>query len=275
MHLLLLAQWIQVLATPFFSDPSGITMVNGNLIVVDSEVNETTILDRATMFEMTTTGAMRSLISLQSFTKEATGVTYDDASGALLISDDSWPGWVHTLHPGQDLLFGTADDASISLRVRDIGIFSADIEGLALYGDELYLAAGSDATVYVVTPGPEGFDDRSVVARSIPMAPMKSVDGITIHDDVIYAVGQRRNRIYAFDLNGVPMGEQRFLEGPLRTPAGIAYDPSSRVFYIADRGVDNDDDPNEDDGNIYSVQSEFSLLSSLPGMVENLSIRAE
>lgn len=259
----LLAQWLQVFDTsafwPPFSDPSGITFANGNLLVVDSEVGETTMFDRDTLFEMTTEGVVRSSVSLQWLTKEPTGIAYDSSTRTLFISEDNRGGMLHTLKAGPDLLLGTDDDVSTSVRMRDIGIVGVptkDIEGVAFHGGTVYLAGGSSAMVYAIQPGKGGFDKTASLVKSFSVSPMTSVEGITIVDSILYAVGIKSFIIYSFDLSGSYLGQQ--VLPWVRGISGIAMDETTGIFYVTHRGLDNNKYPNENDGKIHSVKSEFT-----------------
>jgi len=44
-------------------------------------------------------------------------------------------------------------------------------------------------------------------------------------------------------------------------PAGLAYAPSQMNLYIVDRGVDNNSDPNENDGMVYEFSLEDFILA--------------
>ena len=262
---LLLAQWLQIIDTtlvsPSFSDPSGITIANGNLLVVDSEVGETTMWDRPTLFAMTKKGAVRSTASLQRLTQEATGIAYDEKTGTLFISEDNRGGWLHTIrraHTGRNAKFGMGNDVYTSFSLKDVGIETTDIEGVTFFDGRLYLAGGGSREVYVLDVGDLRRRKQFQLLETRSMAPMRSVEGVTTDGTLLYAVGSWRSYVYAFDLvTGAFVGGQR-LPKPRRSPSGIAIDTETGLFYITDRGVDNDQDPDENDGRIYVIKSEFS-----------------
>jgi Ca2+-binding RTX toxin-like protein len=88
---------VQIIDTTKWSDPSpdpsGVTFVpagggGGNLLVCDSEVNESPFLALNNLFHLSATGVFDHSSSLQSFTIEPTGLVYASQSGHIFISDD-------------------------------------------------------------------------------------------------------------------------------------------------------------------------------------------
>jgi Ca2+-binding RTX toxin-like protein len=75
-------------------DPAGIAWIpgstpgTGKLLVSDSEIDETPFFRPDNLFVLSETGAFDHSTSLESFTKEPTGLAYDPLNHHLFISDD-------------------------------------------------------------------------------------------------------------------------------------------------------------------------------------------
>jgi hypothetical protein len=90
-------------------DPSGIAYIPslGQLFIADSEHDETPYNSAINMFALNPDGSFVRNYSLESYTKEDTGLAYDPNNGYLYISDDSKAGvfWVDPLNPTVKLGF--------------------------------------------------------------------------------------------------------------------------------------------------------------------------
>jgi hypothetical protein len=95
-------------------------------------------------------------------------------------------------------------------------------------------------------------------------------EGVEFNFDTgnLYIVSQSDNIIVETTRSGVYVQEYDFSSYGVVRPAGLAYgpnsvDPTERSLYLLDRGVDNDNDPNENDGRIF----EFNLGPLTPRLV--------
>jgi hypothetical protein len=76
-------------------DPSGLTWIpgatpgTGSLLMSDSEIDETPFFRPDNLFFLSETAVFDHSTSLQSFTKEATGIVFNSFDGHLYISDDN------------------------------------------------------------------------------------------------------------------------------------------------------------------------------------------
>jgi hypothetical protein len=90
-------------------DPSGIAYIPSlnQLFIADSEHDESPYNSSINMFALNTDGSYVRNYSLESYTKEDTGLAYDPNNGYLYISDDSKAGvfWVDPLNPTVKLGF--------------------------------------------------------------------------------------------------------------------------------------------------------------------------
>ncbi|HZO19559.1 MAG TPA: Ig-like domain-containing protein, partial [Gemmatimonadaceae bacterium] len=87
-------------------------------------------------------------------------------------------------------------------------------------------------------------------------------EGIAYDSDFghLYVVGRPETLVFHFSTTGTLLRTVSIAAAQADKPAGMDYAPSSaslsaRSLYIVDRGVDNNDDPNENDGKLY----EFSI----------------
>ena len=85
------------------SDPSGLAYIPslGRMLVADSEHDETPFLSPTNLFSLGLNGSYVSNYSLNSFTKEPTGLGYDAVNGFLYIADDDKHAvsWVSPTNP--------------------------------------------------------------------------------------------------------------------------------------------------------------------------------
>ena len=132
----------------------------------------------------------------------------------------------------------------------------------------LYIVDGINREVYRVAPGPngifdgvaqEGGDDRISHFDTLTLG-INDPEGIAFNSDNgnLFIIGEPENLVAEITTDGNLL---RLIDisaaNPLK-PAGLAYAPSSMnplemSLYIVDRGVDNNDDPEENDGKIYEI----------------------
>ncbi|HSF18384.1 MAG TPA: hypothetical protein VLK65_22835 [Vicinamibacteria bacterium] len=258
-------------------DPSGLSFsdASGNFFVADSEVDEMPIYAGVNVFEMTTSGNVVSTFNTLSFSTEPTGATYNPNTGHLFFTDDNLV-QVWERAPGADGMFGTGDD--VAAGDFDTGIFgSNDPEGIAYDTTQgvLFIADGLNSEVYRVSPGanglfdgvPPGGDDvvTSFDTEGFGVTNLEGIayDGFRNH---LYLVGNPKNQIAQVTVDGTLLRMIDITAAVPNRPSGLDYAPSSQdalIFnlYVADRGVDNNVDPNENDGKIF----EMSLPPLTPG----------
>ena len=249
-------------------DPSGIAYAThqDNLIISDGEVEEMSIYAGANVFETTRSGTLARSWTTTSFSNEPTGTAYNPANRHLFVSDDDRTN-IYEVNPGPDGLYGTADDQVTSF---DTAVFGcSDPEGVAFDSAEgaLFIADGVNAQVYRVAPGNNGiFDGVSPAGddqvRSFDTQAHGLIDpeGIAYDSDFghLYVVGQPETLVFHFSTTGTLLRTVSIAAAQADKPAGMDYAPSSaslsaRSLYIVDRGVDNNDDPNENDGKLYEL----------------------
>jgi sugar lactone lactonase YvrE len=272
-----LIQTIDVSAfVPPSPDTAGIAYigVSDRLLFSDSEVNEMPIFTGDNLFEMSTTGNLITTTTTIPFASEPTGVAYNPDNEHVFISDDV-SREIYEVVPGPDNLYGTNDDTITSF---DTSIFnSGDPEGItydSLQG-VLFLVDGVTAEVYRIAPGSNSvFDgvspsgDDQVSSFDTLNWGIKDPEGITFNpaSGNLFIVGKPSISLAEFTPSGTLVRMFDISAASAIKPAGLAYgpgslNPSENNIYITDRGIDNNNDPDENDGKIY----EMTLPPVTPG----------
>ena len=250
-------------------DPSGLAYLSGKnrIMVTDGEVEETvggiTHFEGANVWEMTFGGSVLRTANISKvqptvvpMTNEPTGVAYDPAQDLYYYSDDG-PKAVFRLYPGADDLVGTVDDSWNSFGVNVFG--DGDPEGIAFdtAHNRLFVADGVNAEVYQYTTTGSlvsHFDVASFGVQDPESVEYNPVSG------TLFVLSNRASGpiVVETSLDGTLIQTINVAAAGARKPAGLAYAPASNGsgafrFYVADRGVDNNSDPNEVDGKIYEL----------------------
>ncbi len=258
--------------SPASPDPSGIDYLPGSdrLMVSDGEVEETvggiTHFQGANIWETTRSGSVirsanvsRVPPTVVPMTNEPTGVAFDSHTGLYYFSDDGAKK-VHILNPGADGLVGTSDDTwSMFSTVAE----DDDPEGITFdtFGGHLFVVDGLNREVYEYTTGggllnhfdvlqygivdPEGIQFNPVSGTLFVLSNDKSGTGT---QTLVAEVTRTGSLVKTIDMTAASIVK----------PADIAYAPASNGsgatnFYVVDRGIDNNTDPNENDGRMYEL----------------------
>ena len=263
--------------SPPSPDSSGVVYLpaSDTLMVVDGEVNEMPIYAGANVFEATLQGNLIGTWNTLSFSNEPTGISVNPANGHLFISQDTPPKVVYELDPGPDGFYGTSDDNIVS-SVITANFGSNDPEGVtyATGLNVLFIADGVNSEIYRVDPGSNGiFDgvppagDDQVTSFDTFSLGLEDPEGVAYNPDNgnLYLAGKTRNigtrnfdTLLEVTTNGVLVQLIDVSAANANKLSGVGYGPSSvdpnlRVIYIVDRAVDNNSDPNENDGKIYEM----------------------
>lgn len=243
---------------PESPDPAGIAYLahKDRLLISDSEVNEMPIYKGANLFETSLTGNLENTGTTVPHSGEPTGVTYNPDNDHIFITDDVAKK-VFEVYAGADGIYGTGDDVYSEFSTLAFGSF--DPSGISYDSSTgyLYIVDGESKRVYHVDQ-----NGGNVTSFNISHAGVKDPEGIAyspdcgnlfIADDSDYVVEMTSDGkvIRLIDISAA---------NPV-WPAGITLAPKSSPpknvtsIYVADRGLDNEDDPNENDGRVY----EFSF----------------
>lgn len=257
---------------PGSPDPSGVVHMPdvNRLGVVDSEVEEVTgagyhgvnlwFANRLGTLQDTGTTYPR-------YSKEPTGLGYDQATGRLFISDDS-ARRVHIVTRGPDGRFGTSDDP---LSFFDAGARGAtdveDPEFDPLTG-ALFFLDGVATEIYRVDPVDGTFGNANDVVSHFDIGHLGPADFEALGSDssrgTLYVGARATKQIFeitkdgtlvrTIDVSGV--SNLRFISGLTTAPASDG--SVVRNIYLVDRAVDNGADSNENDGKLFEVNVDGS-----------------
>jgi hypothetical protein len=131
----------------------------------------------------------------------------------------------------------------------------------------LFISDAVNEEVYQVTPGANGiFDgvppagDDQVTSFDTTGLGLLEPAGIAFSSDSgnLYVVGKPADTLFEVTTGGALVQTIDISAANAIATAGLAYAPGSlnpnvMVIYIADRGVDNGTDPNENDGKVYEM----------------------
>lgn len=281
------ASLVQNISTAAWStplpDPAGITYLPGrdHFLVSDSEVDETPVFQNANVLETTRTGTIVDRGVTTAYSKEAAGIASNPANGHVYVSDDD-QFRVHEITAGADGRYGTADDGHTSISTAAFG--STDPEDVTYYPPtgELFVLDGADNDVHRVSPGPNGvFDgvaptgDDTATEFDIQRYGAEDPEGIGYHPGrgTLVVVDSTSDRIYELNRDLVLVSQidigvtnQRFAAGVAVAPA--SNDPGRYDYYVVDRGVDNDANPNENDGRLYELRADLPPVGNLAPVVD-------
>jgi hypothetical protein len=244
------------------------------LWICDSEVNEIPALwTGVNVFKSNLLGNVDSTFGTLDFSNEPTGVAYNPNNQHLFFSDDNKKK-IFEIDPGTDGNYGTTDDIISSFKTSDYG--SNDPEGVTydIFQGHLFIADGVNAEVYELSPGANGiFDgvqptgDDVVSNFDTAILGLNDPEGVDFSPDNgnLYIVSNSTNDNIVVETTtaGTEVSVIDITSLNAKNPGGLVYAPRSnnaqeKSLYIIARGIDNDSDPNENDGKIYEI-----ALSSL------------
>ena len=255
--------------SPPSPDPSGITYVpsSNTLVIVDGEVEETaggiTHFQGANVWELTLLGnkVRTANISTKSPTvtamaNEPTDIAWNPNNGHYFVTDDDAKR-VYDLNPGGDGWIGTADDSWTFFSTTGVG--SGDPEGIAFnpQNSHLFVADGHNAEVYEFNLAGSLVNQFDVQQYGIG-----DPEGIEFNAETGTLFTMSSNKatpvIAETTIDGTLLQTINIAPANVETAAGLVFAPASngsgvKRFYIVDRGIDNNDNPNIVDGKLYEL----------------------
>jgi len=248
-------------------DPAGITYneATDTLMISDSEVDEMSIYRGANLYSLTRSGKLVATGTTLDFSREPTGVGVDPSSQVLFSSDDV-KDRVFMTHPGLDGRHGTSDDSVTSISTASFG--SHDPEGVEFEPDSghLFVCDGSGKEVYDVDPVNGVFGDGNDVTKHFDVGKygIRNCEGIGSDPQrrTLLVIDDYERKIFELTRSGqlvrvitIPVSyADLWLAGVTVAPTGNPKDdPTAMSYWIVDRHVDNNADPQENDGRIYEV----------------------
>jgi hypothetical protein len=264
---------VQIIHTSQFSpaspDPAGIAYLpaTDRLIISDSEVEEMAIYAGVNLWQFTRTGTVTDTGTTTAFSNEPTGLGFNPADGTLFVADDQQGKRIFLVRPGPDGRYGTPDDERPgSIDVRTFGL-PVDPEGVEFdpNSGHVFIADGAGREVWRVDPGPNatfGDADDVVSHFDVEVFGVRDPEGISVvaaRDNLlivdnpskaVYEVTKTGELVRKIDLSTIAGLSARWA-GVVLAPG--TNDPNRLNLWIAARGVDNDADPNENDGKVYEI----------------------
>ncbi len=257
--------------SPPSPDPSGITHVPGTgLVVSDAEVEETvtgiTHFQGANVWELSLSGVVQRTANISNVpptvapvTNEPAGIAFNPNNGHYFVSADDAKR-VFDIDPGADGLLGTADDSSTFFNTDAL---NQDPEGIAYstFSGNLFVADGASREVFQYTTGGALVGNFDVLQYGIndPNSVEFNPDSGTllVLSDRNSGTGNQR-LVVETTTNGTLVRTIDVGASNAFRPDGVAYAPASDGtgaprFYIVDRVLDNNLDPNAVDGKLYEM----------------------
>jgi len=241
----------------------------GHLFVADSEINEVSAVFSqvgANIFEVSADGD--SLLAAYDLTalgnSEPTGLTWNPVDDRFYSSnDDTRRVYRYAFTPGVG--FTLEDDVS-TLDTAGAG----DPEGITCNPNtgEIYVVDGTAEWIMVYTHDGSGFTLEGVLdlpALNAPGDVPTDPEGIAFHEPSghLFIVSDPDLTIYEFTVGGLYVARYSLagLSPVPIAPQGLSFGPSSTAatggsglsLYVADGGVDNDENPDERDAAIYEL----------------------
>jgi hypothetical protein len=274
------ATLIQVIDTSYFPspDPAGIVYLPSQdaFLVTDSEINEMAIFQGVNVFNVDRQGSLLATYSTMPFSSEPTGVTISSVNQHCFFSDDNRRS-IFEIDPGDDNICLTADD-SVTSFATDTYFGSSDPEGVTYGLNSLFILDGANNRVYRISANNNGefsnvTEDNLLNIFDIQRLGVSDPEGIVFdsRNDSLFIVGPHQPSIIQTTLYGILLNTIDISAINANKPAGLALGPSSgdptmTNLYIVARGVDNNSDPNENDGVIYelAIPTIITPLNNIP-----------
>ncbi|MEO8356907.1 MAG: hypothetical protein ABI621_13415, partial [Chloroflexota bacterium] len=258
---------------PSSPDPSGVDYwpLTGRLLLADSEVDEMpSYFTGNNVFDSTLSGELISTcsttnLSRTGFSNEPSGLGIDPGNNRIYFSDDNL-NRIFEVSLGADGNYCTSDDVVTFVNVLDLyGI--SDAEDVAYGQNTIFIAGGIDAEVYMFNLGANGKlggDDGPMTHFDTRAWGFKDLEGIGYNadqgtlfivssdgtDNYIGHITTSGTLINAYDLSF--MGSVPNIRSDVAFAPG-SQNPTVRNIYIVSRGLDNDSNPNENDGKIWEI----------------------
>ncbi|MGE3686129.1 MAG: SdiA-regulated domain-containing protein, partial [Acidimicrobiia bacterium] len=237
-------------------DTSGIVYLpaQDRLMVSDSEVEEMSIYQGVNLYKVTRTGSLTDSGTTVSFSQEPTGLGFQASTNTLLVSDDD-ADRIYKVVPGNDGRHGTGDDSITSVPTSFTG--NNDAEDVTYHPDSghLFVVDGVNKEVYRYQLNGTFVSQFDVGAYGAGDPEGIAFDAAT---GTFFVLDDASTTIYQVDIDGNLVNTIGIGAAGALKAAGIAVAPASngsgnRNLYIVDRGIDNDGNPNENDGAIYEM----------------------
>jgi hypothetical protein len=254
-------------------DASGVAYLyaQNRLMISDSEVEEMSIYQGVNVFEATNSGTLTGTCDTTYFSNEPSGAAANPGNNHRFFSDDNQRR-VFEVNPGGDGVYCTSDDTVTS--ISTLSFNDDDPEGAAFGQGRLFVTDGVGMEVNAIYWGPNGvFDglppagDDTWTHFDTSVLGLRDPEGIAYHPErgTLFIISRSDPVIVETNFAGDLLNVYDIDAANILSPAGAAIGPSSvnpsvMSVYVSDRGIDNGQDPNENDGKVY----EFNIGSGGP-----------
>ncbi|HJS18029.1 MAG TPA: hypothetical protein VJ785_04740, partial [Anaerolineales bacterium] len=257
---------------PSAPDPAGADFwpLTGRLLIGDSEVDEMpNYFTGSNVFDATLSGTLVSTcsttnISRTGFSNEPTGLAIDPNNNRVYYSDDD-SNKIFEVGLGPDNTFCTSDDVLTTVNIGSVYNIQ-DAEDIAYGNNTVFLAGGSDGEVYIIPLGANGVlgggDDGPMTHFDTTSLGFSVLEGLGYHWDngtlLLISDGDNDKYLGEATLTGTLLNAYNLNYSGLShredvTLAPGSQNPAIKNFYVVDRGADNDNNPSENDGQIWEI----------------------
>jgi len=246
-------------------DPMGLTYnpKTKKLLISDSEVDEIPSLWKGkNLFVAKRGGRLLATGTFKKFTHEPEDLAWDGKDQALFVTDDDLDR-VFRVGRGKDKRLGTRDDVVITvLHTHRFGSF--DPEGLAWRGGRKPMLIVSDSTnrrVYKIQRGRDRrFGTRDDIVKSFGTHKygFTTAEDVAVRGKHLFIVSSRQTFILETTLKGGLVKKIDISGLGIKSASGITFAPGTdggrSRLYLTASGVDNNVNPNENDGRLYELK---------------------
>jgi hypothetical protein len=263
--------------SPSSPDPSGLTLLpNGQLLVVDGEVDEMSLFKNVNLWTLTPDGAVTDRGVTTRFTPEPTGAAYDSRTGHVFITDDDQMK-VFEVAVGADGRWGTSDETWTSISAAALGAGDAEEVAIDTRSGSLFVIDGLNAEVWVTSPGADGrFDgvppagDDTASHFDVGQYGAGDPEGIFYDSgrDTLFVVDSTSHAVYELTTAGGLVNVIDIRSAGGMSEAGVVRAPPSAGgggtnLYVVDRRVDNNSNASENDGRMYELTATLPPVGNI------------
>ena len=270
-NLIQTSQW-----NPPSPDPSGVDYwpARQSLLIDDSEVEEMSIYDGKNVFESTTSGTLVSTCDTTppspGFTSEPTGMAINPTNSHFFISADE--GSNDKVYEG---ILGSSGNSCTftSVVIHNVATLygATDAEDVAYGNNTLFIADGVNAEVYRIPLGANGVlgggDDGATTHFDTAALGFHDLEGLGYNadSDTVFIISSTGTEQYmgettpsgtllrGYDLSLMGSGGNKRSDVTYAPSSNPNDPPDHKNIYIVSRNVDNNSNPNENDGQIWEI----------------------
>jgi hypothetical protein len=245
-------------------DPMGLTYNPRakRLLISDAEVDEMPALWKGkNLFVAKRGGNLTTTGTFKKFTHEPEDLAWDNAHRVLYVTDDDLDR-VFRVGRGKDKRLGTRDDVVATvLHTHRFGSF--DPEGLAWLGSKrmLILSDSTNRRVYKIRPGKDlkfGTRDDTVRSFGTHKYGFTTAEDVAVRGKHLFIVSSRQRFILETTMKGALIQKIDLTGLGIVSASGITFAPGTdggrSRLYLTASGVDNNVNPNENDGRLFELK---------------------